>query len=574
MSGRRSVDPDDLARHQRRFLRFPTGRTFRRPPVFYRPAPFIARAVLQLSDPMQSYDLTVDKFLDHAARWAGAREVVTARAGAASLRIGYADLRDRANRASGALLALGMRPGDRVATLAWNTQHHFELYYAAMGIGLVCHTLNPRLTAEQLAVMINEAADRILAAPANLLPLIEQLLPHCPTIEHLVWIDGSPPAAKTAIVPEWGFERLLATMGQGTVWGAFAETAPAGLCYTSGTTGRPKGVLYTHRSNYLHTLRALQADAFAITAQDSLLIAVPMFHANGWGLPFAAPAAGAKVVLPGRQADGASLSQLMRDEQVTIAVGVQTVWLGVVEHLERTGSTLPDLERVIVGGSDCPEGLVRRLEAGLGAKVQTSWGMTELSPLGVTAPPGGEPNPSAGRLLMGLDVKLTDADGVALARQHDAVGHLKVKGASVLDRYFGMTEDALDEEGFFDTGDLASIDTAGNLTIRGRSKDLIKSGGEWINPAEIEAIIGREPLVGQVAVIARADGKWGERPVLVVEPRPGATLHDEDLIAALRGKIADWWLPDDIVRIAAMPLAPTGKIDKLGLRAAYAAGTI
>ncbi|WP_066820378.1 AMP-binding protein [Sphingomonas mali] len=523
---------------------------------------------------MQSYDLTVDKFLDHAARWAGAREVVTARAGAASLRIGYADLRDRANRASGALLALGMRPGDRIATLAWNTQHHFELYYAAMGIGLVCHTLNPRLTAEQLAAMINEAADRILAVPANLAPLVEQLLPHCPTLEHLLWIDGDPPAPKMANVREWEFERLLATMGQETVWGAFPETTSAGLCYTSGTTGRPKGVLYTHRSNYLHTLRALQADAFAITARDSLLIAVPMFHANGWGLPFAAPAAGAKVVLPGRHADGASLFQLMRDERVTIAVGVQTVWLGVVEHLERTGATLPDLERVIVGGSDCPEGLVRRLETGLGAKVQTSWGMTELSPLGVTAPPGGESGPSAGRLLMGLDVKLTDADGIALPRQYDAVGHLKVKGPSVLDRYFGMTEDVLDEEGFFDTGDLASIDMAGNLTIRGRSKDLIKSGGEWINPAEIEAIIGREPLIGQVAVIARADGKWGERPVLVVEPRPGATLRDEELIAALRGKIADWWLPDDIVRVDAMPLAATGKIDKLGLSAAYAAGTL
>jgi fatty-acyl-CoA synthase len=422
--------------------------------------------------------------------------------------------------------------------------------------------------------MINEAADRILAAPANLAPLVEELLPQCPTLEHLLWIDGDPPAAKMGVVHEWEFEHLLATTGRETVWGAFAENTPAGLCYTSGTTGRPKGVLYTHRSNYLHTLRTLQADAMAITAQDTLLIAVPMFHANGWGLPFAAPAVGAKVVLPGRQADGASLSQLMRDEQVTVAVGVQTVWLGVVEHLERTGTTLPDLKRVIVGGSDCPEALARRLETGLGAKVQTSWGMTELSPLGVTAPPGDEPDQSAGRLLMGLDVKLTDAEGVTLANQHDTLGHLKVKGASVLDRYFGMDQDALDEEGFFDTGDLASIDASGNLTIRGRSKDLIKSGGEWINPAEIEAIVGREPKVGQVAVIARADSKWGERPVLVVEPRPEVTLHDEDLIAALRGKVADWWLPDRIIRVTAMPLAPTGKIDKLRLKADYAAGLL
>ncbi|HWK36598.1 AMP-binding protein [Sphingomonas sp.] len=523
---------------------------------------------------MQSYDLTVDKFLDHAARWAGEREVVTARTGAPSLRIGYAGLRERANRASGALLALGIRPGDRIATLAWNTQHHFELYYAAMGIGVVCHTLNPRLTADQLAVMINEAADRILAAPANLAPLVADVLPLCPTLEHLLWIDDDAPPPGTAAVDAWEFEHLLATMGRETRWGAFAETAPAGLCYTSGTTGPPKGVLYTHRSNYLHTLRALQADAFAITASDALLIAVPMFHANGWGLPFAAPAVGAKVVLPGRHADGASLARLMRDEGVTVAVGVQTVWLGVVEHLERTGTTLPDLQRIVVGGSDTPQALVRRLEAGLGAVVQTSWGMTELSPLGVTARPGDAPGESAGRLLMGLDAKLTDAEGAALPRRDGAVGRLMVKGPSVLDRYFGMANDALDEEGFFDTGDLASIDAVGNLTIRGRSKDLIKSGGEWINPAEIEAIVGREPAVGQVAVIARADGKWGERPVLVVELLPGATVRDEDLVAALRGTVADWWLPDEIVRVAAMPLAPTGKIDKLRLRADYAAGLL
>jgi fatty-acyl-CoA synthase len=523
---------------------------------------------------MQSYELTVDKFLDHAARWAGGREVVTARSEGGALRIGYADLRERANRASGALLTLGMQPGDRIATLAWNTQHHFELYYAAMGVGLVCHTLNPRLTAEQLSVMINEASDRILTSPANLAPLVAELLPQCPTLEHVLWIDGDAPKASDTEVGEWEFEDLLATMGQEVAWGSFPETTPAGLCYTSGTTGRPKGVLYTHRSNYLHTLRALQADAMAITARDTVLIAVPMFHANGWGLPFAAPAVGAKVVLPGRNADGASLSELMRDEKVTVAVGVQTVWLGVVDHLERTGLTLPDLERVIVGGSDCPEALVRRLEAGLGAKVQTSWGMTELSPLGVTATPGSLPGQSAGRLLMGLDVKLTDAEGVTLPEQHDTLGHLKVKGASVVDRYFGMADDALDEEGFFDTGDLASIDATGNLTIRGRSKDLIKSGGEWINPAEIEAIIGREPAVGQVAVIARADSKWGERPVLVVEPQPGATLRDDDLIAALRGKIADWWLPDRIIKVAEMPLAATGKIDKLRLKADFAAGIL
>jgi fatty-acyl-CoA synthase len=301
-----------------------------------------------------------------------------------------------------------------------------------------------------------------------------------------------------------------------------------------------------------------------------------MFHANGWGLPFAAPAVGAKLVLPGRQADGASLAALMRDEGVTVAAGVQTVWLGVVDHLDATGGELPELKRVVIGGSNCPDALIRRLEARLGAQVQTSWGMTELSPLGTVAPPDAPASETraAGRPVMGLDLKLTDAAGVALPEQRGVVGHLKVKGASVVDRYFKAEADALDPEGYFDTGDLASLDAAGNLTICGRSKDLIKSGGEWINPAEIEDIVGRHPAVGLVAVIGRADAKWGERPVLIVEPRQGQSIDAQAVRDLLRGKVADWWLPDEVVQVAAMPLAATGKIDKNRLRADYANGGV
>jgi fatty-acyl-CoA synthase len=528
---------------------------------------------------MQSYGLTVDKFLDHAAKWSGEREVVTAGAGGARRRLGYAALRARSNRLSGALAGLGLRFGDRVATLAWNTQHHLEMYYAAMGAGLVCHTLNPRLTAEHLAAMVNEAEDRALAVAGNLAPLLVELAPLCPRLEHVILLDEgelAPGALGGHPAQLWALEPLLAAHGAETAWGAFAEETPAGLCYTSGTTGRPKGVLYTHRSNYLHTLRALQADAFALTGGDSLLVAVPMFHANGWGLPFAAPAVGAKLVLPGRQADGASLAALMRDEGVTVAAGVQTVWLGVVDHLDATGGELPELKRVVIGGSNCPDALIRRLEARLGAQVQTSWGMTELSPLGTVAPPDAPASETraAGRPVMGLDLKLTDAAGVALPEQRGVVGHLKVKGASVVDRYFKAEADALDAEGYFDTGDLASLDAAGNLTICGRSKDLIKSGGEWINPAEIEDIVGRHPAVGLVAVIGRADAKWGERPVLIVEPRQGQSIDAQAVRDLLRGKVADWWLPDEVVQVAAMPLAATGKIDKNRLRADYANGGV
>ncbi len=520
---------------------------------------------------MQPFGLTVDKFLDHAAKWFHDRQIV-----GAGTRIDYAGLRARSNRMSGALLALGLSQGDRVGTLAWNTQHHLEIYYAAMGVGLVCHTLNPRLTAAHLAAMINEAENRALAVAVDLLPLARELVSLCPTIEHVVVLDGPADASNDGPRPAhlWDYEALLAAQGIESAWGDFDENAPAGLCYTSGTTGNPKGVVYTHRSNYLHTLRALQADAVALTDRDSLLLAVPMFHANGWGLPFAAPAAGTKLVLPGRMLDGASLATLMRANGVTVAVGVQTVWLGLVDHLEATGTTLPDLKRVVIGGSSCPDALLRRLEEGLGAEIQTSWGMTELSPIGTIAPPGQRSGVvrASGRPPLGLDLKLTDAEGNTLSGQRDVLGHLKVKGHSVIERYFNAGADALDDEGYFDTGDLATIDDAGNLTIGGRAKDLIKSGGEWINPTEIEAIVGTDPSVRHVAVIGRPDTRWGERPVLIVET--GDDGDPQALVRLLRGKVADWWLPDQVARIAAMPLAATGKIDKQRLRADYARGAI
>lgn len=523
---------------------------------------------------MQSYTLTIDKFLDHAAKWSGDREIVSAQAGEVVGRIGYAALQERANRLSGALQAFGLKRGNRIGTLAWNTQHHLEVYFASMGVGLVCHTLNPRLTAAHLAAMINEAEDRILAVASSLAPLMAELAPLCPAVEHIIWLDGDLPSPVGPMghgLQSWAYEAFLQTYGAPARWGDFDEETAAGLCYTSGTTGPPKGVFYTHRSNYLHTLRALQADAVGLTGSDSLLIAVPMFHANAWGLPFAAPAVGAKLVLPGRHTDGASLTRLMRDEGVTLAAGIQTLWLGVLDHLDAVGGDLPDLKRVLIGGSKCPDVLIRRMEDRMGVQVQTSWGMTELSPLGTIAPPGvpSSGTGASGRPPMGLDLKLTDAEGVKLAAQRGVVGHLKAKGASVVDRYFKSETDALDAEGYFDTGDLASIDAAGNLTICGRTKDLIKSGGEWINPAEIEEIVGQDPAVGQVAVIGRFDAKWGERPVLIVEPRQGGALDEAALINALRGKIADWWIPDEIVQITAMPLAPTGKIDKVRLCAEY-----
>ena len=528
---------------------------------------------------MQSYVLTVDKFLDHAAKWAGDREVVTAEAGKPERRTNYADLRARSNRLSGALAALTLRSGDRVGTLGWNTQHHLEMYYALMGAGLVCHTLNPRLTVAHLAAMIDAAENRALAVASNLTPLMLELAPLCPRLEHIIVMDsGAPPGEllRGHAARVWGYEVLLETHGVECEWGRFDEGTAAGLCYTSGTTGSPKGVLYTHRSNYLHTLRALQADSIALKGSDVLLVGVPMFHANAWGLPFAAPAAGTKLVLPGRHTDGASLASIMRSEAVTIAVGIQTLWLGVLDHLDAVGGELPDLQRVLIGGANCPDALIRRMEDRLGAVVQTSWGMTELSPLGTIASPDAPATQTraSGRPPLGLDLKLTDADGVVLPRQRGVVGHLKVKGASVIERYFKAGASALDADGYFDTGDLASIDDAGNVSICGRSKDLIKSGGEWINPTEIEDMVGTHPAVGLAAVIARPDAKWGERPVLIVEWRQGAVADGRALLEFLRGKVASWWLPEQVLGIDPMPLAATGKIDKNQLRSDYANGKL
>lgn len=527
---------------------------------------------------MQNFTLTLDKFIDHAAKWHSTSTVATASRGTVVQRTGYADLRDRANRLSGALLALGLRIGDRVGTLAWNTQHHLELYYATMNAGLVCHTLNPRLTAAHLAAMINEAEDRVLAVAANLLPALAELLPLCPKIERVVVLDEAMDAGVAGgfAVPVQGIDALVDALGKPVAWGQFGEESAAGLCFTSGTTGKPKGVLFTHRSNYHHTLMSIQPDAYCLSAKDRILVAIPMFHANAWGIPFSAPAVGASLVLPGRDLDGASLAALIRDEKVTIAGGVQTVWIGLLDHLDATGEQLPSLERIIIGGSKCPDALLRRMEERLGVRVQTTWGMTEMSPLGtadsIQFPPAAER--SSGRPPFGVDLKLTDAAGVTLTEQRGVIGHLKVKGPAVIDRYFNAPDDVLDEEGYFDTGDLATIAADGSLTICGRSKDLIKSGGEWINPAEMEAIVGRDPRVGQVAVIGKPHPKWGERPVLVVELRQGEASDPEALVDALRGRVADWWLPDEVVQLPQMPLAATGKIDKVRLRAAYAQGEL
>jgi 3-(methylthio)propionyl---CoA ligase len=523
---------------------------------------------------MQPFALTLDKFLGHAAKWHPRAEVVTARENGHVDRIGYAELHRRSLRISAVLQGLGVRTGDRIATLAWNTQSHIEVLYAIVGMGAVCHTLNPRLTGAQSASMLEQSEARILIVSAPLWSLAQSILARAAGVQCALIVDGPPDAVTGdggAIRVEQ-LEPMITNAPATTVaWGEFDETCPSGLCFTSGTTGAPKGVTYTHRSSFLHTMRILQVDAMAISGTDSVLAVVPMFHATAWGLPFAVPAMGAKLVLNGRHSDGATLERLINTEQVSVAVGIATVWLGLVEHLEASGISVPSLKRVIVGGTPLPNALMERMERRLGAIVQTSWGMTELSPSGTVSASHDVSRSAAlsGRPAVGVDLLLTDAAGRALPEQREVEGHLRVRGACVIERYFGDEEPATDAHGWLATGDLARIDADGNLMITGRSKDLIKSGGEWINPAEIEAVVGAIPEVLLAAVIGRPDPKWGERPVLLVQMREQQSVSDEALLAPLKKRLPSWWIPDAIVHLQRMPLTSTGKIDRLQLRAEH-----
>lgn len=518
---------------------------------------------------LQHYALTLDKIIGHAAKWHGDKGVVTAAGDRPASRLGYRHLETTARRISAELAGEGVLPGECVATLAWNSADHLACWYAVMGMGSVCHTLNPRLAADALASMLRHSEAKILVASADQLALVEEIVGLGTMLETVFVIDGQggPPASLAAAVRLERFgERPDLPQRE---WGGFDENQPCGLCFTSGTTGSPKGVTYTHRGNFLHALRQLQADVAGITERDVVLSAVPMFHANAWGLPFSCPAVGATLVLPGRNTDGASLARLIVEHGVTIAAGVPTVWLELFDHLDREKIAVPSLRRVMVGGAPMPGALSKRI-SDRGIEVQETWGMTELSPLGTAMRPGSGPADAgkSGSPALGVDLLLAGHDGEPLADQREREGRLLVRGPAVVERYFGQDAPAT-KDGWFDTGDLAVIDAAGALRITGRTKDLIKSGGEWVNPVEIEGIVASLPQVGKVAVIARAHPKWGERPVMVVELAQGATIADDELLEPLRRQFARWWVPDDVIRIAQMPLAATGKIDKRELQNLY-----
>ncbi len=526
---------------------------------------------------MQDWPLTVDKFLDHAKNWHGQREVVSRSIEGPIVRTTYAEIHDRAKRLSNALLTWGIKPGDRVATLALNTGRHIEAWYAVMGIGAVCHTLNPRLFPEQIAWIINHAGDRVIFVDLNLLPLVEAVAAKCPTVERVVVMTDDWNMPKTTLPRAECYERVVRDHGPDAVWGHFDEQTACGLCYTSGTTGDPKGVLYSHRSNFLHTLLVMQADVLGGTCNDVILPIVPMFHANAWGVAFAAPAAGSKLVMPGARMDGASLYELIETEGVTYSAAVPTVWQGLLQYLMDNDLKLSTLKRVTVGGSACPESLIRIFHDRFGVEVSHAWGMTEMSPMGTTgsltsevaALPFDAQVPyrlKQGRPPVGVELKLTDPAGHRLPHDGVAFGHLKVRGPAVSKGYFRLDAEILDEEGFFDTGDVATLDALGYMQITDRAKDVVKSGGEWISSIEVENIAVGHPKAALAAVIGVYHPKWDERPLLIIELKPGQTATKQEFLDFLQGKIAKWWMPDDVVFVESIPLGPTGKIDKKLLR--------
>jgi acyl-CoA synthetase (AMP-forming)/AMP-acid ligase II len=530
---------------------------------------------------MQDRPLLVSTLIEHAAQWHRDVDIVSRAAQGEIHRYTYADARCRARQLANALTAIGVRPGDRIATIAWNDHRHLELYFGVSGIGAVLHTVNPRLERSQIEFIIRDAEDRYVFFDLAFLETIEALAPQLRAVRGFVAMTAREHLPATRLDNVLCYEDLLAEYGHDFDWPLLDETSASSLCYTSGTTATPKGVLYSHRSTLLHSFCACTVDGFGISAGESVLVAVPMFHANAWGIPYAAPMSGAKLVLPGARLDGASLYELLRTEGVTMALGVPTVWIGLIDHIERQGLDPANdlrLRRVVIGGAAVPRAMIETLQERFGIQVIHAWGMTETSPIGTIChllPKHANLTPAErlalqtkqGRPVFGVDLEITDATDRPVPHNGISPGHLKVRGPWTASAYFkGRRGDAVDADGFFDTGDIATIDADGFMHITDRAKDLIKSGGEWISSVALEDAASTHPSVAEAAVIAITHPRWLERPLLIIVPRGGHSPSREDILQHLARRVPKWWLPDDVVCIESMPHGATGKLQKSALR--------
>jgi fatty-acyl-CoA synthase len=530
---------------------------------------------------MMQMPLMISALIVHAARHHGDTEIVSKRTEGDLHRTTYAAIEKRARQLAQALARLGCEPGDRVGTLAWNGYRHFELYFGTSGSQLVCHTINPRLFPEQIVWIANDASDKVLCFDLTFLPLVEKIAPQLPSVKHFVLMtDRAHMPARSTISNLRCYEELVEAEDGAYAWPEFDENTASSICYTSGTTGDPKGAVYSHRSTLLHSYALALPDGMGVGAADVILPVVPMFHVNAWGTPYAAPMIGAKLVFPGPHLDGKSLYELMQAEGVTFSAGVPTVWLGLITHMQQHQLKFSSLKRTVIGGSACPPAMMRTLEDEFGVEVIHAWGMTEMSPLGTLAKLKAKHAEldveskrrileKQGKVLFGVDMAIVGDDGRALPWDGKASGDLVVRGPWVIESYFRREQSPLvelDGRRWFPTGDVAAIDADGYMQITDRSKDVIKSGGEWISSIDLENIAVAHPAVLQAAAIACRHPKWDERPLLVVVKKPGAELTREQMLAFFEGKIAKWQTPDDVVFVESLPLTATGKIQKLKLR--------
>ena len=527
---------------------------------------------------MQDWPLLCHRVIDHAATYHPARTVVSRSLEGPFHTTNYAEIRARALKVAQRLERDGIRLGDRVATLAWNTWRHLEAWYGIMGIGAIYHTVNPRLFAEQIVWISNHAEDRVILVDLTFVPLLEKLADKLPTVERYIVLTDAAHMPPTSLRNAVAYETWIAEADGDFAWKSFDENTAAGMCYTSGTTGHPKGVVYSHRSNILLALTANEPDAFGLSSRDVVMPVVPLFHANGWSLAFSAPMAGASIVMPGMKLDGASIHEMLTAYRVSCTAAVPTIWLMLLQHLEASGGKLPDLKRVVIGGSACPRAIAQKFEDVYGVQVIHAWGMTEMSPLGSLCTLKPEYASLAGDAKLDIlqkqghppfmvEMKIEDDAGRVVPWDGKSFGRLMVRGPAVARAYYKDDGSGiLDGEGFFDTGDVATMDPHGYMQITDRSKDVIKSGGEWISSIDLENLAVGHPKVAEAAVIGIRHPKWDERPLLVVVMKKGESTSRDDILGFMRGKIANWWMPDDVVFVDEIPHTATGKIQKTTLR--------
>ena len=528
--------------------------------------------------------LLISTIAEHAEKFHGDREIVSVTMDNPRHRCTVREAIGRSRQLANALDKLGLNRGDRVATIAWNDYRHLEIYYGVSGSGHVCHTINPRLFPEQLVFIINHAEDRWIFTDVMFVPLLEKLLPQIPNVEGFVVMTDAANMPDTSLPNATCYETLIADESAEYDWPDFDERTASALCYTSGTTGDPKGVLYDHRSTVLHAYAAIAPDAMNLSSMDSVLPVVPLFHVNAWGIPYSALMVGAKLVFPGpKMGDGEALYQLMEAEEVNIALGVPTVWLGLLQYCDKAGKTLDMLDRTIVGGAAVPRVMIEQFRKVHGVQLIQGWGMTEMSPLGTANTPkhGWESlsedeqidlATKAGRGIFGCELRIVDDGGRELPWDGEAYGALQVRGPWICSDYFKLEGAAgtHTDDGWFETGDVATIDPQGYMAITDRTKDVIKSGGEWISSIELENTIMAHPAVAEAAVIGAHHPKWTERPLLIVVKAEGQDVEKDELLAFFKGKVADWWIPTDVAFVDEMPHTATGKIKKIELRKQFA----